>query len=132
MAIPNEAMEVEDYERWEKGLPPKRKASPVIPEPEFPEIKNLLSFDDIPIDRFRRLVSAKRHLITNEDGVTFIGFDVTVELKEAKKKPGRPPVDDKKDEKDEERLVSGWMIESEWQKLFRHARENIDVLRISL
>jgi len=125
-----EAMDLQDWERMDKGLPPLPKKRVIIPEPKFPVIENLLKFKDIPLDRFDKLISARRRTIKNEDGVTFIGMDVIIELK-GKRKAGRP-LTNKEEEVFESETIRGWMQEGEWYELYRHAREKIDMNKISL
>jgi len=132
MTIMQTAVEKEDWELMQKGLPPRKKKVVQIPNPEMPEVENLLKFEDIPLDKFEKLISARRRKIDNKEGVKFIGFDVVMEVRD-KRKPGRPPKDEEKAiEELEKRIISGWMLEGEWYKVFRHIRDKIDFKVISL
>jgi hypothetical protein len=113
----NEAMSKEDFERADKGLPPIKKPKIERPDPEFPLVKDLIKFDDIPIAEFDKIVTSNRRAIRNEEGVIFIGFDVTILLKpkqeeDTEHKVGRPP-------KPQPRVLKGWMIEGDFEKLRR-------------
>ena len=115
MAIMNEAIPREDFERTERGERiPKRKVIP-RPEPAFPKVDNLIKFDDIPLGEFEKMISANMRRIQNEEKVHFIGYDVVIQLK-PKRGPGRP----KEDEADPPpRILKGWMIEGDYEKLKR-------------
>jgi len=121
-----EAIDREDWELMDKGLPPRKKPQRNIVPPTFPKIENQVKFEDIPLDRFERLISARRRAITNEDGVKFVGMDVVIELK-IEKKLGRPPEKKESQPKD----IKGWMMEGDWQKFYLHTRKKLDFKVIS-
>lgn len=122
MPLMQEAMDKEDWERMDKGLPPLPKKKVVKPEPKFPKIENQIAFVDIPLDRFEKLISARRKVIKNDEGVQFVGMDLVIELK---KGAGRPAKSDNPELSS--RTITGWMIEADWYKLYRHIREKIDI-----
>jgi len=121
-----EAIDKEDWERMDKGLTPVKKPKVVIPEPKFPKIDNHLKFEDVPIDRFEKLLSARRSVVKNEEGARFIGYDVLIEFK-GKRKPGRPP--ETKEEIPPE-IISGWMIEGDFLHLYRLIRDRVNIAKI--
>jgi hypothetical protein len=127
-----EAIPREDWERKDAGLPPKKKVVVVKEPPELPKVANQITFDDIPVERFGKLISASRRAIKNDQGIIFIGYDVMIEIKAKKRGPGRPSKEEVEDKDDKERIISGWMLEHDWFKFYRHARENIDPLRIAV
>ncbi len=126
-----EAMDLQDWERQDKGLPPLPKKKIVRKPIEMPEVENLLKFKDVPLDRFEKLVSARRNTIKNAEGARFIGYDVIITLK-GNKKPGRPLTlkEGEEPQKLESKTISGWMQEGEWLELYRHIRDRIDLSRI--
>lgn len=114
MPLMRESMSKEDWDRQEQGLPPiKRKVEP-RPEPEPPEIGDMILFKDVPIDLFSRLLAAKFKMVKNKDGMRFAGFDVEIELS---MKEGKEEHTD---------VVKGWMPETEWLLFLRSARSKID------
>ena len=122
MPLMTEAMDKEDWERMDKGLPPLPKKKIIRPEPKMPNVENRIMFADIPLDKFEKLISARRRSIKNDEGMRFIGMDIVIELK---KGPGRPPKTEV-EEKSESRVISGWMIEGDWTKLYFKIRDKVD------
>jgi hypothetical protein len=118
MSLMNEAISREDFERQEKGLPPLKKDKIVRPEPEFPKVDNLIKFDDIPILDFERIVTSAMRRIKNKEGVNFIGYDVTILLK-ARRRAGRPTKEEEEAGEPQPRILKGWMIEGDFEKLKR-------------
>lgn len=114
MPLMQEAMGKEDWDRAEKGLPPIKKEVKKKPEPDLPEVKGMLFFEDIKIERFNRLLGAKMHSVPNKEGMRFIGYDVQIELAPTEKEK-------------EPKVVKGWMPESEWLLLLGNARSKIDI-----
>ncbi len=128
MPIMQEAIPLEDFNRMQKGLPPLKKKVIKKPEPEKPDIKNEIKFEDIPVDSFVELEYAKRNTLMNKDGVCFIGFDVSIRLGAQavlKRKPGRPPKI-KEPVSDEPGVLRGWMDEGNFFTLMRHFRQKIN------
>ena len=127
MPLMQEAMSRSEWERQEAGLPPLKKKKVARPEPEPPKVDKLLNFKDLPLDRFVRLVSVKRRTIKNKDGVSFIGFDVEMEIKYKGKK--QKPLDKIMSEEPEAEtyILSGWFPEGEWYQFCRSMRTRIDL-----
>jgi len=82
--IPKDAIPLEEWERMQKGLPPLPEKKVVRPEPELPEIKNRVNFEDIPIEKLLRIQAVKKRIVKNQDGVRFIGYDAIIERREGK------------------------------------------------
>jgi hypothetical protein len=124
-----EAMTVENFERWQKGLPPLKPKKVVRPEPEKPKIGNEIKFQDIPVDDFVELEYAKRNTVQNAEGARFIGFDVSMILNpsaQLKRKPGRPKESEKEEISTEPKVLSGWMAEGSFLELLRTCRKKIN------
>ncbi len=111
-----EAVDMEDFERWQKGLPPKKKKTLPPPEPAPLDIKNLIRADKIRPESVLEILQATRKPMRNRDGVVFTGFNVSFRL--AGKKEGEPET------------VSGWMPDADWvrlrRNLFRIGRANMN------
>ena len=75
-----EALDKEEYDRMEKGLPPIRKSKVVIPLPKSPVIKGVMLYTDINDDMKKKLtaIGAVRKNYKNEDGVRFVGYEVSL------------------------------------------------------
>jgi hypothetical protein len=129
MPLMQEAMSREEWERKELGLPPLKKKKVERPEPTPPKVDKLLSFKEVPLDRFVRLISVKRNNIKNKDGVSFIGYDVEMEIKSKDKKK---PLDKILSEESETYLISGWFPEGEWMQFLRHMRSRIDLSMLQM
>jgi hypothetical protein len=103
-----EAMPLEDFERMEKGLPPRPKKQVVIPEPEPPVVDNQIYFKNFPANKEIIKIEGRRRSVKNKDGMTFIGYDLVVIFRD-------------------ESSISGWAPEEDFQKIRRAARAgNID------
>ena len=107
MPIPREAIDLEDWKRMDKGLPPRKKAKVVIPEPKNPVVPNQINFVEIPLDKVVRLEAVRRNVIKNDDGVRFLGYDVIIEMKDSKSK-------------------TGWLLEGDLVRLLPHVRDLTD------
>ena len=92
------------------------------PEPEKPEIKDEITFEDIT--GFTELIRAERKTVKNAEGMRFIGYSVEIVL-EGKKKPGRPK-ESEKEIPPEPRVLEGWMCEGDFLKLVRTYRKEIN------
>ena len=115
MPIMNEAMPKEEWKRRERGERIQKPKPIPRQEPAFPKVKDLIKFEDIPLTEFEKVMNAKMRRIRNEEGVNFIGYDVTILLK-GKRGAGRP----KEDESElPPRTLTGWMIEGDYEKLRR-------------
>ena len=129
MPLMQEAMSREEWERKELGLPPLKKKKVERPDPVFPKVDKLLSFKEVPLDRFVRLINVKRNNIKNKDGVSFIGFDVDMEIKAKEKKK---TLDKIMSEEPETYIISGWFPEGEWMQFLRHMRSRIDLSMLQM
>ncbi len=108
MALMQEAISREDWERQDKGLPPlKRKATP-RPEPEKPDIKDQISLKKVD---FQRLLSVHRENRKNKEKVTFIGYIVKMEVKEGVGV----------------KTIGGWVPEADWMEFLRFNRGKINM-----
>jgi len=129
MPLMAEAMTKENFERIEKGLPPLKPKRIVKPEPKRTDVNNEIKFDYIPIDDFLELEYAKRNTVKNEDGMRFIGFDVSMILKttaQLKRKAGRPKESEKEEISNEPKTLTGWMDEGNFLTLVRNVRKKIN------
>ena len=128
MPLMQEAISRENWERMEKGLKPiKQKVIP-RPEPKRPDISNEIKFKDIPTDDFVELEYARRNTIKNFEGMRFIGYDVSMIISsEGKRKPGRPPKDEKEEIPVESKTITGWMGEGDFLQLVRTYRKKINL-----
>lgn len=126
MALMNEAMSKEDFERMEKGLPRLKPKRVDKPDPALPTIENEIKAADIPGGYEIHLESAKRHIMRNEEGVRFIGFNVVIELFpiRQKRKPGRPKESESVEL--EPMTLTGWMLEGQFLEFVRTYRKQID------
>jgi len=115
--VMNEAMPREEWEKMDRGE--KIRRSKPIPrgEPVPPKVPDLLKFDDIPLAEFEKIINAKMRRVQNEDKVHFIGYDVIIQLK-PKRGPGRPKEGEETVELPS-RILKGWLIEGEYEKLKR-------------
>jgi len=127
MSIMQEAMSREDWDRSEKGLPPVPKQKINKPEPERPRVENEIKFNDIPINDFVELEYARRKTVKNIQGVSFIGYEVSMVLGPLKRKPGRPKESEKDDIQGEPKILTGWMREGDFLSLVRTCRKKINV-----
>lgn len=132
MALMQEAMTREDWERKEKGLPPIKKEKIVRPEPEHPKVERLVTCSSVPFDRFVRIISSKRNNLKNKDGVRFIGFDVEIEVK-YKIQPKKADSEEAETKEPKENyVIAGWMPEGEWLQLLRSLRNKIDLSMLQM
>ena len=106
-----EAVDLEDHERWDRGLPELKKSVVVISSPTPPEIKDILAPENINLEEIASVTEARIDTRKNADGVRFIGFRVSFETIDGKK-------------------ISGWMPESYYNDfrrlLFREGKVNVD------
>jgi hypothetical protein len=129
MPLMQEAMTMENFDRQEKGLPPLKPKVVKRPEPKRPNIDNEIKFEDIPIEDFVELEYAKRNTLKNEEGVRFLGYDVSMILSSTaslKRKPGRPMKDVSKEISSEPKTLTGWMQEGDFLSLIRNCRKKIN------
>ena len=121
-----EAVSKENWDRIEKGLAPLKPEKITRPDPEKPVVENEIKISDIPTGYDVELEQAKRKSIRNEQGVMFIGFDVTINLNPIPKKrgPGRPK--ESEEGTPEPMTLNGWMPEGAFLTLIRTYRKKID------
>ena len=94
-----DAVTLENFNRMERGLPPLKPKKIVKPEPVPPIVDDQIFFDDLPTDELFEFSARLRHpAVKNEDGVSFLGFDVYFESRGGE-------------------IAQGWMGEGEFQKL---------------
>jgi len=95
-----EAVSEGDFEIWDKGgkLPKKVTPSPLEPTP--PKIDKVIRFDKIKLDELEGAPSSKIKTVRNDDGVMFIGFDISLEMKDGKR-------------------ITGWMPEADYTEFRR-------------
>ena len=76
--IMQEAVDQEEYDRMEKGLPPKKRTKSEPPAPKPPDIKSVVLYADITEEIKKKLagIKAARKNYRNDDGVRFIGYEV--------------------------------------------------------
>ncbi len=85
MAVIQEAMSQEDFDKWDKGLPLKKKEIPDIPEPTpiepdigyYKDLRNKIA-----------TIEGRRETKIAIEGHRIIGFHVTIGLKEGKNLDG--------------------------------------------
>lgn len=87
MPIMKDMMSKEDYERWDKGLPISKKHKPTMDDPEQPTVKKQIEADSISMRDLESIAGQKRN-VRNKDGVTFIGYDVQIQVKDEKPRKG--------------------------------------------
>ena len=109
-----DAVDMEDFDRWDKGLPPRKKIQPKIPEPKLPDVEN--PFPKINFSNVVEIFECKKKPARNPDGMVFIGYSVSLKVK---------------DDKDKEPVVkSGWMPESDYlafrKIIFREGKVKTD------
>lgn len=100
--IPRDALSKEDFDRQERGLPPKEKSKVVRVDPKPPVIPDLILFKDIPTGDLFDL-NARSRSVKNADGVRFIAWDVYAEDRAGE-------------------IVEGTMLEGDFFKLRERAR----------
>jgi hypothetical protein len=125
-----EAMSRDEWERKELGLPPLKKKKVERPDPVPPKVDKLLSFKEVPLDRFVRLINVKRNNIKNKDGVSFIGYDAEMEIKVEVK--FQKPLDKILSEEGKTYILSGWFPEGEWMQFLRNMRSRIDLSMLQM
>ena len=89
-----DAVDMEDYQRWDKGLPPKKEKAPAMKEPEPPQVADILTLAKLKLQEVVALPRGRHRGIRNKEGIMFMGFDVTIQLKDGKKVSGWMPTAD--------------------------------------
>lgn len=109
-----EAVDMEDYNRWDRGLPLKKKVEAKIPDPEPPKIENRLP--PIKPEDVLEVFETKKQPVRNLAGVMSIGYHVSLKIVREKDKP---PI-----------TLSGWMPEVDYlnlrRPLFYGGKVNVD------
>ena len=108
MALMQEAIPREDWERQDRGLPPISRKAPPKPEPAKPKIDDQISIKKI---NFHALLSARRENRKNKEGTTFIGYVVRLEVKEGARV----------------KALGGWVPEADWMEFIRNHRGKINM-----
>ena len=83
MPIMKDMLSKENYERWDKGLPIRKKPEPRFDDPEQPTVKKQIYANDISTKELESITGQKKN-VHNKDGVTFIGYDISIQVKEGK------------------------------------------------
>jgi hypothetical protein len=110
-ALMQEAIDIEDFELMEKGLPPRAKKKPNMAVPDPPIVKSQVRYEEIPTDQVKG-IEARRSSVRNDAGALFMGFDVSIALS------GKKP-------------IAGWMSEDDFLKLRRSVGDKIDLEKIT-
>jgi len=128
MSLPQDMMTKEDWDRMERGLPPRKPVVIKRPDPEPPVVEDLIKFEDIPLNDFNELAYANIKTIKNADGVNFIFYDVKIILSstaQLKRRPGRPRLD-AEEPTNEPKVLIGSMIEGDFHKFYRSVRDKVN------
>ncbi len=95
MTIPRDTMSMENYKRWDRGLPLREEPKlSKREEPELPVVEDQVKFSDIPDEEIKDF-SARGRSVRNAEGSIFTGFVVFVEFQNGK-------------------TVQGWLPENEF------------------
>jgi len=110
MTLQREAMSLSDFERQERGLPPKKRVVVPQKDPVAPVVDDQVNLDDLPnleiVD-----ISARRKNIRNSEGVLFTGYDLYIKFSD-------------------DTEISGWTDDGAFQKLrLRIPKERIDLIQ---
>lgn len=109
MPLPREAVSLEDWERSERGLPPKPKPKVVRTDPVPPKVEGQVKLGDIPEGELLDF-SARSKGLRNDAGVIFVFYEFYLKLVDG-------------------RTFSGWLPEGEFYQLKRKIpKERIDLL----
>lgn len=106
MKMMREAIDKEDFDRIDKGLPPRPKPKVNIPEPDPPEVPDQIKVEDVPKEKFVGLAGVRKRVVSNAEGVRFMGFDVSIDV--------------------EGKTLNGWMAEKDLRDLMQTFKEKID------
>ena len=108
--ITKEMVDKADWEAMDRGEKPKKKSKPVHNNPEQPKVKNQIKASNIPLEELVSITGRKK-TIQDKDGIRFIGFEVSVQLRDKK-------------------LITGWMTDGDILYLQRMTREvqGVDIL----
>ncbi len=83
-AVMQEAVDQEDFDRMDKGLPPKKKVPVVIPEAKPLMKKSVILYSDITEDFRKKIVGISAFMKNekNEEGISFTGYEVTLKFED--------------------------------------------------
>jgi len=95
--IPKDAVSLENFERMERGLPPRARPKVVRTEPIPPVVPDQIAFKDIPTGELHEF-NARSCTHKNSEGSWFTGYNVFLETRDGK-------------------TVQGWLPEGEFIKL---------------
>jgi hypothetical protein len=107
MTIMKEAVPLDEWERMDKGLSSKPKMKVLKPDPEPPEVPNRIEFKSINLNKVIQIEAVRKNIVKNEEGMRFIGFDVSIEVKDSGP-------------------LRGWILEGDLRKLLPYVRDNTD------
>lgn len=107
MVIPRDAVDLEDFERAERGLAPLPKKKIIRQVAEFPKVENQIKFQSIPLAKVVRIEAIRRNTVKNKDGAHFIGYNIEIEMKDSKS-------------------LQGWIMEGDLYKCLPYLREKTD------
>jgi hypothetical protein len=107
----NEAMTKANFDRSEQRLPPLKEVKLVRPEPSKPNEDDELLARDARAGYSVKLEYAYRKNLRNDEGILFVGYDVSFDLLS---------------EKEDTITLKGWMVEGEFMQFVRNHRKEID------
>jgi hypothetical protein len=93
----HEMIPKEDFERMEKGLPPRPKREIVIPEPEAPVIEDQIFLKDFQ-NKEILTVEGSPKAVKNKDGTRFTGFNLMITFRD-------------------KTVISGWLSDGDFQRM---------------
>jgi len=96
--IPTETVSLKNFERMERGLPPKAQPKRKVEEPKPPVVPDQIFFKDIPEDDIYEFNARMRRGVKNEAGTRFTGYTIYLETRKGK-------------------VLEGWMAESDFEQL---------------
>lgn len=110
MPLMKEAMTGANFDRVEQGLAPLKPKVVEKIDPGKPTIDDEILSSDVKSGYKVKLVYAHRVRKQNEEGISFIGYEVEINLTLKK----------------EVLTLNGWMVEGEFLTFVRNNREQID------
>jgi len=87
MPIMKDMMDKTDWERLNKGLPVEKKAKPVFDDPKQPAVRWQIDVSSISAKDLESITGQRKN-VHNKEGVTFIGYDVQIQVKDEKLRKG--------------------------------------------
>jgi len=107
MPIMKDMMDKADWEKMDKGLPVGKKAKPVFDDPKQPSVRWQIDVSSISAKDLESITGQRKN-VHNKEGVTFIGYDVQIQVKD-------------------EKLRKGWMTDGDLIKLKKAVKGRKDV-----